>query len=238
MNDTIKKASTVLYSTQMKWAAWYLPIVYIVYILVISFVPEPEVKEMSLLTFVFQTATIFMLVCGILSCFAFLTLFVKQGLTRRTYFLATSLSGIALAVSIIIITAVVTWLLTFTERFTTLFDNVTLSTIGGTEPQWVLTVISYILVIFIYFLAGWLISAGFYGYGASGGFATIAAALILVFVTDFFWNFNTPQPVAGLLPVEFQGASVIVSLASSIILITLILFAIRKLTKRIRIKMY
>ena len=51
MNAMGKKIGADLYLAQMKWVAWYLPILYIAYIAIVWFLDEPDIRSMSLLTF-------------------------------------------------------------------------------------------------------------------------------------------------------------------------------------------
>ncbi|ARK29868.1 hypothetical protein [Halalkalibacter krulwichiae] len=235
MNQLIKKVATDLYSVQMKWVAWYLPIVFVVYVALLAFVAEPELRTMSLLTFTFQTATIFMLVCGILASFVFLPVYIKQGVTRKTYFKATILSSIALATTIIVITAFATWVLTFFKRYTTLFDEVVLSSLVVIEGNWFLISFAYVIVIFIYYLAGWLISLGFYRYGAAGGFGFIAISLVLIFLTDIIWNLNTPKPIVGIIPIGSFSINIGIAFILSLIIIAIVVTIVQKVTKDIAI---
>ncbi|MDT8860235.1 hypothetical protein N0O92_08310 [Alkalihalobacillus sp. MEB130] len=236
MSKLVQKVTTDLYSIQMKWVAWYLPIVYILYLVVLVFVLEPEIQAMSLLTFTFQTATIFMLVCGILSSFVFLPIYVKHGVTRKTYFQATILSSLALVITIMTITALVTWVFTLFDGSIGIFNNVQLSLLSTADPKWFLTILSYCIVIFIYFLAGWLISLGFYRYGAAGGFGCIAAALVFISVTDLFYNFKTPKPIVGIFPQVTLTSQIGIAIAFSLLIIAVVIAFVHKITKDIAIK--
>lgn len=234
MNRLIQKVSTDLYVAQMKWVAWFLPSVYLVYVLILTFLNEPEIRAMSLLTFTFQTTTIFLLVCGILSCWLFLPWYVKHGIPRKVYFQATLLSAIGLSITIITITAFVTFGLTLLGDYTSLFDEVVLSSIA--ESNWVLTILAYILVAFIYFLAGWVISLGFYRYGGSGGFVSIIISVLFIFLNDLLWNLNTPKPIVGIWSIEFPSINIAISFLGSILLVIIAGTIIQKKTSDVPIK--
>ncbi|KAB8128982.1 hypothetical protein F9U64_15570 [Gracilibacillus oryzae] len=232
MNETGKKVTVDLYAAQMKWIAWYLPIVYVFYFVLIWLLNEPGIRSMSLLTFTFQTATIFMLICGILSSLAFLPMYVKHGVTRKSYFQGAFLSAIGLAISLIGITAIFTWIISIFNM--PLFNEVVLSSLG--ENSWLLTIISYILIVIVYFLAGWLIGLGFYRYGGSGGFVSILAALVIVFLNDLLWEFFTPIPVVGYLTLSLPVPNVAIAIAGSIILAVITAVLVHKIVKDTPVK--
>ncbi|WP_026690526.1 hypothetical protein [Alteribacter aurantiacus] len=232
MNKMGKKIAVDLYFIQMKWVAWYLPIVYAFYFAVVWFVHEPELRSMSLLTFTFQTATIFMLVCGILSSLAFLPMYVKHGVTRRSYFQGAFLSSLGLTMTIIGITAIGTWIISFINI--TVFSEIQLSPLG--ENSWLLTMSAYFLVVTIYFLVGWLVGLGFYRYGGAGGFVTILVGLLIVSLNDLLWNFNTPRPVMGLLNLNLPVPPIAIAIAGSIIIAVITTVLVHRVVKETPIK--
>ncbi|WP_102335265.1 hypothetical protein [Salimicrobium jeotgali] len=232
MSETGKKIAFDLYSIQMKWVAWYLPIVYIAYLALVWFLNEPEIQSMSLLTFTFHTATIFLLVCGIILSAVFLPVFVKHGVSRKSYFQGAFFSAISLAITIIGITAILSWGLSLFE--TDIFKDVVLSSLG--PNSWLLTIITYFISVMIYYSFGWLIGAAFYRYGGSGGFVSIVVAIIMVSLNDWFWEFGTPKPFMGLVNVGFSVPHVLISLAVSIVIATISIVSVYKIVKDIPIK--
>ncbi|WP_332633938.1 hypothetical protein [Halalkalibacter flavus] len=232
MNEMGKKIAVDLYSVQMKWVAWYLPIVYVFYFSVFWFLNEPEIRTMSLLTFTFQTATIFLLVCGILSSLAFLPMYVKHGVTRKSYFQGAFLSSIGLVITIIGITAILTWVISLFKM--NVFTEVVLSTLG--INSWLLTIISYIIVVMIYFLVGWLVGLGFYRYGGSGGFVSIVVAFVIVSLSDLLWAFSIPKPIMGLFNLDIPVPHVSIAIVGSIIIAAISTILVHKIVKETPIK--
>ncbi|MED4017773.1 hypothetical protein [Sutcliffiella cohnii] len=232
MSEMGKKITVDLYWAQMKWVAWYLPIVYIIYFAVVWFLNEPEIRSMSLLTFTFQTATIFMLVCGILSSLAFLPMYVKHGATRKSYFQGAFLASVGLAITIIGVTTVLTWIISLFKM--NVFTDVVLSSLG--ENSWLLSIISYIIVVMIYFLAGWLVGLAFYRYGGSGGFVSILGALVIVSLNDLLWAFSTPKPIMGLFKLNIPVPPAAIAIVGSIVIAALTTIIIHKIVKETPIK--
>ncbi|WP_017754056.1 hypothetical protein [Calidifontibacillus oryziterrae] len=232
MNEIGKKVTVDLYLVQMKWVAWYLPIVYVCYFAIVWFLNEPEIRSISLLTFTFQTATIFMLVCGIISSSAFLRMYIKHGVTRKSYFQGALISSIGLAITIIGITAILTWVISLLKM--NLLTEVVLSPLG--INSWLLTSISYFIVIMIYFLTGWLIGLGFLRYGGSGGFVSIVIALIIVSLNDLLWAFNTPKPIMGLLNLNIPVPHVAIAIVGSIVIAVISTIIVHEIVKETPIK--
>lgn len=227
-----KKIAFDLYAVQMKWVAWCLPIVYVFYFVTVWFLDEPEIRSMSLLTFTFQSATIFILICGILSSLAFLPMYVKHGVTRKSYFQGAILSSIGLAITIVGITAIFTWIISLFNI--NVFKDVVLSSFE--LNSWFVTIISYIIVITIYFIAGWLIGLGFYRYGGLGGFVSIVVALVIVSLNDLLWAFNTPKPVMGLFSLSIPVPPVWIAIVGSIVIATISTILVHKIVKDTPIK--
>ncbi|WP_085993364.1 hypothetical protein [Oceanobacillus senegalensis] len=232
MNETVKKITMDLYSVQMKWVAWYLPIVYVFYVAVFWIVDEPEIRSMSLLTFTFQTATIFLLICGILSSLAFLPMYVKHGVTRKSYFQGAFYSSIGLAITTIGITTILTWILSVMD-INALTGGV-LSSLG--EGSWLWTTISYIIVVMVYFLSGWLVGLGFYRYGGAGGFVSIVVAFVIVSLNDLLWAFSTPKPMMGLVDFTIPVPHVAIAIVGSIVIAAISTILVYKIVRDIPIK--
>lgn len=232
MNENAKKITVDLYFAQMKWVVWYLPIVYVFYFVLVWFLNEPEIRAMSLITFTFQTATIFMLVCGILSSLAFLPMYIKHGVSRKSYFQGAFLSSIVLGVTIIGISGILTWLLSLFNI--NVFSEVVLSSLG--VNNWIWTIISYTIVVILYFLAGWLVGLGFLRYGAFGGFVTIVVALLIIVVNDLLWAFSTPKPLMGLFSLDIPVPHVAIAILGSVLLASVLTIFIHKIVKETPIK--
>lgn len=234
MNKMGKKIAVDLYGIQMKWVAWCLPIVYVFYFVTVWFLDEPEIKSMSLLAFTFQSATIFIFICGILSSLTFLPMYIKLGVTRKSYFQGAILSSIGLAITIISITAIVTWLISLAKM--NVFKDMVLSTyeVNG----WLVTIISYIIVITIYFIAGWLVGIGFYRYGGIGGFVSIVVATVIISLNGLLWAFSTPRPIMGLfsLNIPVPPVAIAIAIVGSILIASLSAILVYKIVKETPIK--
>lgn len=232
MNKTSKKVATDLYVAQMKWVAWFLPIVYIAYFALILFLNEPDISIMSLLTLTFQSTTIFMLVTGILSTIIFLPIFIKNGVSRKAYFQGALFAAFGLASTIIGISAILTWIISLADMDA--FSKVELSPLGGNS--WLATIAAYFVTVMIYFGVGWLIGTAFYRAGASKGIIAIATSLFIVTGNDLLWIFSTPKPFIGLLDINIPTPPIPIAIIGSITLAIITVIFVQKLVKDIPIK--
>ncbi len=232
MREMGKKVAVGLYLEQMKWVLWYLPIIYVFYFILVRFVNEPEIRSISILTFTFQTATIFMLVCGILSSFVFFSQYVKYGVTRISYFQGLFLSVIFLAITINGISLILAWVISLFNL--NLFKDVTLSSFG--ENSWALTMFTYTIIVMIYYLTGWLVSIAFYRFGGFGGLISVVVAFVIIVLNDLLWEFSTPKPFIGFLQFNKVVSQVTIALAGSIIIAAILTILVYKIIKETPIK--
>ncbi|NJP37546.1 hypothetical protein [Alkalicoccus luteus] len=235
MTGKWKKAARDLSIMQGTWAAWLLAAVLIGYVGAHVMLRIPAlagfINETGLIVFgfhelVWNAINIFMLVIGIMSCYAFLEMFVGFGVTRRSYYKASIVSALLLAA------AVNAAGFAFSPLLSVFFG------LGGPFSWGMEAALlpAYIMTAFIYYLAGWIISVGFYRWQMSGGFIAIAAALLMLTLTDRFWNFDMPVPFfSSLMELNFtQGAWA--AAVFSLILTALALAVIQKAVYDIPVK--
>ncbi|MCH1641452.1 hypothetical protein MJ257_15170 [Paenibacillus timonensis] len=104
----------------------------------------------------------------------------------------------------------------------------------GEDASWLLTVIVYVLNALVYYLAGYVIGAGFYRFGKLGGMLYIVLALAVLFASESMWDLELKDLLnrvvyIGHLPV--WG-----SLLGTLLLAALTLGIIWATMKRVRIK--
>ncbi|ECH9276585.1 hypothetical protein YV30_24395 [Salmonella enterica subsp. enterica] len=104
----------------------------------------------------------------------------------------------------------------------------------GEDASWLLTVIVYVLNALVYYLAGYVIGAGFYRFGKLGGMLYIVLALAVLFASEAMWDLELKDLLnrvvyIGHLPVwgSLLGTLLLACLALGIIWTTM---------KRVRIK--
>ncbi|TMW71437.1 hypothetical protein [Alteribacter natronophilus] len=199
-----KKTGVDLFAIQGKWTLWFLPIVFAVYTGLNIFSPAEELGEISFLTFVRTPANIFMLICGIIIVFAFLTHFVKYGVTRKNYFIGTVISAAGLSLTIMTVSMILTGGSVALQQVIPLYTQVTPEPFLNTGSQWILPALASFLSMLLYYMAGWGIAIGFYRYGGWGGAFAIISAVFLMAISDILWAREFPIPLPGVPAVDFS----------------------------------
>ncbi|MFT8321833.1 MAG: hypothetical protein ABF649_13080 [Bacillus sp. (in: firmicutes)] len=229
--NNISKIATDMSWLQLTWSAWFLSIVFVLYIALRMIGGDTTITHKSFLTFSYQPAKIYMLVIGIISVSGFLTFYVKQGVSRKDYFFGGSISAIIVSLMIMIIAGIVA----LVENF--FVPAIETGSFLGPEASWVLIIAVYSLNILVYYVAGWLIGAGFYRFGAAG-ILYIIQAIILVVISDIFWQFELKNPLKKLITIHSQWEfSFSLSVIGTFVLLSIALWIIRSTTKRVRIKL-
>lgn len=206
---------------------------------------------------VFVAATIFMLVIGITSVY-FLPHYIENGVTRKDYFKGTLIASIALSLIIPVIafcvSAIEQVIVTNITRVNfndpdinsvileidsefigDIVQSVILTPYVDPSSNWILAMAIFSLNIFLYYLLGWLISAGFYRFDTITGLGFILIALVFLMLTDTLLRVSLNLPVLDSLAVlnSLQVGMAVVGIVS-IVLVSI--WIIRLLTKKITVK--
>ncbi|WP_179295453.1 hypothetical protein [Bacillus sp. FJAT-45350] len=225
-----------MFVTQMKWAIWFVGIVFVVYLVVPNFVTDVDSLHLPFLAFIFQPTKIFMLVIGILSCFAFLSYFVGNGITRKDYFIGSAVAAVAVAIGIMALASALQGVLHLVGKFTEYMPNTGYGDVLSVESAWLVPFVVYSLSVVAYYVAGWLISIGFYRYGWFGGAITIFSAIIYVGMTDMSWGGERTFQLFGFIRFSLPELSLPFAMISTVVLLVIGLWVLRGLTKRVPIK--
>ncbi|MFV8830090.1 hypothetical protein [Alkalihalobacterium sp. APHAB7] len=236
-NSTTAKVGIDLFSIQVKWALWFIGIVFVVYLVLPIFITNVEEFKMHFLTFSFQPAKIFMLIIGILSCFSFLGYFVGNGITRKDYFLGSAAAAFGVAFVIMLLANVLQGLLQFVGMFTPYLPSTNHGDSWNMGSVWIVPFVAYTMTIVVYYLAGWLISIGFYRYGGIGGTLCIIGAIIYVGVTDLGSNGDRSLTLFGFIKIPYPDLGLPLAMVVTAVLIVVGLWLLRQLTKRVPIKL-
>lgn len=169
----ISRVSIDMFLEQMKWSLWFIVFVLVSYIVVIAISINTGSNSSDFFGFSYGSTKVYMLVIGIISASAFLTFYVKHGVTRKDYFIGSILAIIFLSITLTLIPAV----LVGVEYI--IFDISNLSqsdSFLNFNNNWFLLV--NFINIFTYYLIGWLLGAGYYRFGWILGFGFIALSII------------------------------------------------------------
>ncbi|MGA8943937.1 MAG: hypothetical protein WB502_14680 [Thermoactinomyces sp.] len=210
------KVAVDMYKEQMKWTFWFLLFILaaqIVHVILVIFPLNIEDTIRNFLPFLHGSAKIYMLIIGIFS-YGFLTFYVTQGVTRRDYFIGSSLAALGLSITMIIIGVILSGL-----QFIILDRIIHYPAITLFENYGVLQPIYYNMNIFIFYLIGYLIGIGYYRFGWIIGFAFVAFAILSIILTETLLKSQPAIAFTGLLA-----------------LTATILIFIRQITKRMAVK--
>jgi hypothetical protein len=207
---------------------------------------------------VYMASHIFMLVIGIISTYGFLGFYVGNGVTRRDYFKGATLSAIGLSIAIPVIASIVSvverWFINLTHLYTAesnpfasqgiveesnligdIVKSVVHSPFVDLHGNWLLAILIFALNLLTYFVVGWFIGASFYRFDILIGLGAILLSIAILFTADGLLR------AALELPVHEVFASLSLSLPifvlASLILLGIVLWFIRQMTKKVSIKM-
>ncbi|ERN54006.1 hypothetical protein M3689_02510 [Alkalihalophilus marmarensis] len=236
-NSRYKKVTIDFYLMQLKWVAWFIPCVLAAYLLLGRFIRDSVDLDLVFHAFMYQPSKVFMLICGIMACFVFFNFYVRNGVTRKDVFLGTSIAAALLAVSIMIISVLLSAILMLIGSFTPFSPGMGQLEFLGAEQNLLTFTLSTSLIIFSYYIGGWVISVGFYRYGWLIGMAFIAIGVVLFALTDSFWEAEIAHSIADSINITFPQLSFITSIVGTIVVIAASLYLVRQLTKSVRIKL-
>lgn len=230
-NNTAMKE---LYKEWMKWSGWFFAVM--VTIRVIRWVMDyfgygtPDIEHF--IFFINESTRILMLVIGIMMVYTFLRHYTELGLTRRTYFLAGTISSFLVTLTI----SVISFLLPVLER-------VVLSLFGYHYSEviqaysfgyWIHYFLFFVMTTWLLYTIGWFIGHVFYRYNWWIGLLGVGFSIIVMMIEGMVTG-----DTVTVFDVYLDGLSLPL-LASSLILLLLsvgMLGLNYLLVKNIRVKM-
>jgi hypothetical protein len=213
------KVAKDMYLEQMKWTVWYLVFVLvtqIVHLYSSYFAIDDDTTVKGILVFLFQSAKVYMIVIAIISVNGFLSYYVGQGVTRKEFWVGSMLAALGLTATITFSAVILTYLEYGILEMFQLSHLLSDEFLNGNA--WL--VIQYLLNIFFYYLAGYLIGVGFYRFHWIAGIGFVA--LFLLSVSALEWS---------------EKYSLGLNVLSSAVAIVLFLTLLRQLTKNIPVKL-
>jgi hypothetical protein len=238
-SSAVTRVSTDMFIQQGSWALGFLFIVLLIYFGVgignsIGVNVREGIAEEDFFSITYRSTKGFMLVIGIISAYGFLSYYVRHGVTRKDFFNGAAVAAVYLSLAFPVVVGLGNWII----GMVTSHDAGSTPLLQEFDNNWLLTLVSYGVQIFTYYLMGWMIGSGFYRFGWIRGLGWIAVALVLIGFMDALWQFELASIWEQWLPITTAfSVTLPVSLAGSaaVILITLIL--IRLITRRVTIKM-
>ncbi|WP_188208193.1 hypothetical protein [Alkalibacillus aidingensis] len=222
-----------LYTEQMKWSFWFLTTLVtarFAHYLMASFMTSVDSSIENIMVFSLEWFKIYMLVIGLLSVYVFLSQTVSHGVSRWNYYRGTLLAAIGIIVTYMIVIA----LLTLIEILVIQFIEVPVEINQVAFGEMAQLVIHYFVISLLYYVVGWMITAGFYRFGWLIGLGFIIIGFVTIMIADYFWGENELFFNFDFGHVEYPfGIAVMVS----IIINVAMLWLVRLITRKVRIKM-
>ena len=207
---------------------------------------------------VYVAAHIFMLVIGIISVYGFLPHYVGNGVSRRDYFKGATLSTIALSITIPVIASIISVLERLFINLTNLYPvdsnpfisqgiaeesglivdivkSVVIPPFVDLHDNWLLAILIFSLNLLTYFVVGWFIGTSFYRFNILIGIGACLLSVAILTAADGLLRAALELPVYEVF--ASLSLSLPTSILASLILLGIVLWFIRQMTKKVSIKM-
>lgn len=252
------KVATDLFWVQLFWAFGFLGIMLAIHVVKVALAINNDTDIEVYFVSTFVASNIFMLVIGIISSYGFLPHYVSNGVTRKDYFKGAVIASVGLSIALPVISSIVSVIelfilkmfnmstifsTTFGERVNMEDDGIIAEIIQSiiiapyVDPQsnWLLAIFVVTLNLLTFYLLGWLIGSAFYRFGVIVGIVVIAISIVLVLLENAILSIGLGLTV----PDRFSSYdfSLPISLLGVVVILIIVLWLIRKFTKRVAIKM-
>lgn len=250
------KLAIDLFTLQGQWTAWFLGIMFVVYIahilypLIYTGESGRTVDDFYARSYIF--GNIYMLVIGIITSISCLPYYVQNGITRRDYFFGATIGTLGLAIIIPLVALIIHFLTKgivdwinlpielkglpdihiaeedsfIAQMILAVIDAPSVAEISG------LSILVFTVNLFFYYVIGWMIGAGFYRFGGIKGMMFIVLALAIFLINSGIWG----NPVPAWLPIPDLTLS-FYAIIGTVLLIFIVLGIIRLVTRNVRIKL-
>lgn len=206
-----------IYLMLMTWALWALGILLVGFLAAIIFIEPLRELEQSAMAMITYPARIFLFICGIICGIYIIQYYIRQGVTRRSFFIGMAAAGIGAAASIQLIGAGLNGISVLIGMLSSYQPGSELSVYLGTSHSYPVTIGISTLLLSLQFLMGWIIGFSFYRYKGIGGFISISSSILILSIGNLIWGQKEMISISGVaiaLHNEFSlTAAVAVSLA-------------------------
>lgn len=227
--DKVKLATADFSKEMAKWAAWYMPVLIVLYILLVLFIDDSGISGMSFFFMAAGANRIFMLVAGILTVFIFLERAIQLGLTRMTFMRAMLWTGVILTAGLALTAGIISLVLGAMPWFG--MDIVASDMNRGPISM----VLGHLSTAYLFFLAGFIISIGFYR-GWFGGVIAIVLGVGIAVAIESLWTFQAEGMLFGLNMISGMSGNIFMTLIFSGLLILFTIALIQSLIRSLPIK--
>jgi hypothetical protein len=226
------KVASDLFIVQIKWSLWYIAVIVLLHIFVLFIVAR------GIFALSYGSTPVFMLILGIIAG-NFLPFYVKQGVTRKDYYLGAALAALGLSFTIALIFSILSGIESALYSALNLgitIDpfNLQVSIEGSTNG--VISLLTYALNVFTYYLIGWLVYLGFYRFRWVTGLGFCVLAFLIILFHGFIWN-DEILTIFGTEGIsEVLNLPIFSAIFGTIVLIVVLLCLIRLVMSRVSIE--
>ncbi|MCQ2011450.1 MAG: hypothetical protein ABF629_09255 [Sporolactobacillus sp.] len=183
MNHVTRKVAVDIFWRLSTWMAWCLPF-YIGFFIIEHFVPQIQI-DLNFFDGTIQSAKVYMLVVGIILALSVPGAYIRNGVTRKNMFNGVFI-GMSCTVGVLSLVVQILYGLSLW-----IFGNEFGQSNGLSQiyhNQFLSLFLIFFLLCVIYFAIGWLIGLAFSRYGFLSGMFSIALSIVLVGLSEYFWN--------------------------------------------------
>lgn len=236
----VKKIALDTTVEQLKWSIWFVSIMVILHTVASILLRKADSNLNNLFNFSITSIPIYMFVISIIAGVYFMPFYIRQGITRKNYFLGSALGALMLSAILTIIFMVLSVIsgqifsifgIHFTEEHVLYSFNVHLVNIN-----WVVLIPIYFLNSLAYYTIGWMISASYYRFGAKIGFCSILFSILSTVLHGMLWDDWLVNWINDRGHNIASNQMFSISILWTLALIAIQLVIIRWLTKKVAIK--
>ncbi len=177
-----------VYIQYMIWALWATGIVVVLFtVSALFFRPFMNLNQ-SALTLITNPAQIFMFVLGIITGAYLIQYYVRMGVTRRSFYVGTTIAGFAVALSTQLIGVLLTLVSLGVEALTPYQAGRQLATYLGTTHGYPMTILISTLLLSVHFFGAWIIGFTFYRFRFIAKTVSIIGGIILISGLSLLWD--------------------------------------------------
>lgn len=241
--ENSKKIAFDMFYVQLVWTLWFVSFLFLAQFMLLLLpdfiklnVSESESPaSMYFMNFGFTPSKTYMLVIGIISSYVFLKHYIHQGVTRKDYFVGSTMAVILLS----IVLPILMWILSGVQYLILGWAGIPHqeSVVIGYEMFSLMPFIMFTMQLLVYYSVGRMVSMSFYRLGFFGGMLSIPVGLIGLILLDMVWGGGDAEELlSDWLPIYPVELTTTTAMLTSVVLAALFIILHRIISRNIVIK--
>ncbi|WP_350343144.1 hypothetical protein PRVXT_002425 [Proteinivorax tanatarense] len=219
-----------LYKKQMIWVLWFIGVMFIIQATIFFFNPYDTSNNINFLENIFGAACIFMLITGLLTSQVYFKHFIKNGITRKEYFISSTIAAVDLSLSIVLLSTVITIFFKIVSQLTGFTATISSLSFLETSSFWIAHIFSLSLIIMCYYVGGWAVGIGIIKLNKIKRNLFIAFNFLFLSFVNLLWKSRLEFTVINF-NINFPNLTLLGSIFATMFLISVVLYWMRKLIK-------